>query len=943
MVVHRHSSPEAKIALFRSLFCGREDVFARRFESRKTGRSGYSPACASEWVPGVCDKPRTKCVKCLHRQLIPVSDEVVRAHLIGSGVAGRPFVMGIYPMLLDETCFFLAMDLDKAGWQDDARALLDMCRELGLPGALERSRSGNGAHLWLFFEEAVPACLARKLGTHLLTETMARRPELGFASYDRLFPNQDTLPKGGFGNLIALPLQGASRGSANSVFVDRSLRPHDDQWEFLSGLRRVPIEDVRSVVKHAIDTGHVVGVRRVPDEDELTRQPWRLTPSRTPTEKLTGPLPEKIAATLSDQIYLPRAGMGPSLRNHLLRLAAFQNPEFYRAQAMRLPTYDKPRIVACAEEFPEHIGLPRGCLEDLRKTLRHNGVKLRVRDRRNRGRRIDVTFRGNLRDDQLQAMQALLADEIGVLAATTAFGKTVLAAAMIAERGVNTLVLVHRRQLMTQWVERLTTFLDLEDGDIGRLGGGRRRLKGTVDIALLQSMVRKGVVDDRIADYGHVIVDECHHVSARNFELAVRRAKATYILGLSATVTRKDGHHPIIFMQCGPVRHQITARQHAGTKGLSKQVIVRPTRFAAETGSGSEGPREDFARLIELLAHDAQRNEMICDDVEIAVSAGAFPLILTERTEHLEDLAARLDERGVETIRVQGGMAGKNLQEALARIDAAENGRHRTIVATGRFIGEGFDAPGLDSLFIALPVSWKGTVAQYVGRLHRLKEGKDLVRVFDYADLNVPMLARMFDRRCRAYRRQGYSILLPASAMPGWPPEVPLPIDEKWKQTYTGSVQRLVRDGVDVPLAELFAQVATVEPLGDRRGADRARSASEAFLLKRLESLPQTKGRFRLNAQLPIPFRARGSMEVDFLDEQSRAVIELDGSHHFADLDAYRRDRRKDYLLQENGYCVMRFLAEDLGSHLNDVLDTILRALAHDWGGGPTDRLSLVG
>jgi len=323
---------------------------------------------------------------------------------------------------------------------------------------------------------------------------------------------------------------------------------------------------------------------------------------------------------------------------------------------------------------------------------------------------------------------------------------------------------------------------------------------------------------------------------------------------------------------------------------------------------------------------------LICEDVEIAVSAGSFPLILTERTEHLESLADRLHKRGVEVISLCGGMAKKNLREALAGIAVTGDDRQRAIVATGRFVGEGFDAPGLDALFIALPISWRGTVAQYVGRLHRVREGKDLVRVFDYADLNVPMLARMFDRRCRAYRQQGYSILLPASAMPGWPPEVPLPIEEKWKQTYAASVQRLVRDGVDVPLAELFVQVATFEPLGDRQGADRARSASEAFLLKRLESVPETKGRFALNARLPIPFRTHSSMEVDFLDEESRVVIELDGSHHFSDLDAYRRDRLKDYLLQENGYCVIRFLAEDLGSHLNDVLDNILRALAHDWG-----------
>jgi len=283
-------------------------------------------------------------------------------------------------------------------------------------------------------------------------------------------------------------------------------------------------------------------------------------------------------------------------------------------------------------------------------------------------------------------------------------------------------------------------------------------------------------------------------------------------------------------------------------------------------------------------------------------------------------------------IRLCGSMAKRELREAMAGVaetDNEQSDRRRAVVATGRFVGEGFDAPGLDTMFLTLPVSWKGTVAQYVGRLHRTQQGKELVRVFDYADLNVPVFARMFDRRCKAYRQQDYSILLPASAIPGWPPDVPLPIEEKWKQTYAASVQRLIRDGVDVPLAELFVQVTTIEPLTNRQGADRARSASEAFLFRRLESLPQARGRFVLNARLSIPFRAQGSMEVDFLDTESQVVIELDGSHHFGDLEAYRRDRQKDYLLQEKGYCVLRFLAEDLGSHLNDVLDTVLRALAH--------------
>jgi len=924
LTVSQSSAPEEKIALFRSLFRGREDVFARRFESRKTSRAGYAPACRNEWVGGICEKPRIKCADCRNRAFIPVGEEEVRAHLTGSDARGKPFVMGVYPMLEDETCWFLALDLDGKGWREDARALLGGCRRMDVPAALERSRSGNGGHVWIFFEEPLPASLARKLGSSLLTAAMNERPDLGFNSYDRLFPNQDTLPRGGFGNLIALPLQGEARKQGNSVFLDEAFQPHEDPWAFLSSIRKMDRTAVEEQVGRAEREGSVLGVRLVPDE-AFALEPWKAPPSRRAEPPVTGALPERIDFVLSDQIYLPREVMTPSLRNRLLRLAAFQNPEFYKAQAMRLPTYEKPRIIACAEEFESHLALPRGCLEDMISLFRSLGIRYRRKDKRIRGSELKLTFRGVLREDQRQAAEALTRHDTGVLSATTAFGKTVLAAWMISERGVNTLVLVHRRQLMDQWVERLEEFLDLEAREIGRLGGGRRKLKGKVDIALLQSVVRKGVVDDRVAEYGHVIVDECHHVSARNFELAVRRAKAKYVLGLSATVTRKDGHHPIVFMQCGPVRHRVEATTHAGTASLIRQVLVRPTRFQLSPEEEKLGA-VDFTRLMEILMFDASRNQTICADVRSAVEEGGSCIVLTERTEHVEMLAASLRELGLEVVAIRGGMAKKVLREELETLRAS---RSIVLVATGRFVGEGFDHSRLDSLFLAMPVSWKGIVAQYVGRLHRTDEGKDKVRVYDYADLNVPMLGRMFDKRCKEYERLGYTILLPASALPGWPTEVPLPVDAGWKRRYSASVQRLVRDGVDIPLAELFVDVTEQIDVGNAQGEDRARSASEAFLYRRLQSLDTTRDRFELNVKLPIAFAGRGSMEVDFLCRERKLVVELDGPHHFQEPESYRRDRMKDARLQERGYHVLRFLSQDLGGHLNHVLDEILRACPH--------------
>lgn len=925
--VDQHSPPPAKITLFRSLFRGREDVFPQRFESRKTGKSGYSPACANEWVRELCDKRTTKCANCQNRRFLPVTDTAIHQHLAGHDASGREFVMGVYPMLLDETCYFLAVDFDKESWREDVAAVLETCFQLELPAAVERSRSGNGAHLWLFFEEAISAGLARKLGAHILTQTMDRRPDIGLDSYDRFFPNQDTLPKGGFGNLIALPLQKHPRELGNTVFLDAQLQPHADQWAFLATLCKLSRDPIESIVRSAEVRGHVVGVRLASDSEDADK-PWAEPPSRRRNESpVVGPLPQSLELVLGNEIYIAKEALPPALRNRLLRLAAFQNPEFYKAQAMRLPTFDKPRIVACAEDQPQHIGLPRGCLDEAVGLLASLGIKHSVHDERNTGTAMPVSFQGRLRPEQELAAKALAAHDTGVLSATTAFGKTVIAAWLIAQRGVNTLVLVHRQQLMEQWVERLSSFLGVDTKTIGRVGGGRKKPTGRLDVALVQSLVRKGVVDDRVAEYGHLVVDECHHLSAFSFEQVARRAKAKYILGLSATVTRKDGHHPIIFMQCGPVRYRVDAKQQAAERPFTHTVFVRPTSFRSPEAADPDA-RVEFHALYDALVVDGSRNQLICEDIIGAVNEGRTPLVLTERTDHLRQLAALLSPAIRHLIVLQGGMGRKKLKAVLAQLASVPDGEDRVLLATGKYIGEGFDDARLDTLFLTMPVSWRGTIAQYAGRLHRLHDGKREVRVYDYADLNAPMLSRMFDRRCQGYEAIGYTILLPASAVPGWPPEVPLPVEPEWKRDYAASVQRLIRDGVDTPLGNLFVH-ATRMRQAEAQGEDRARSATEAFVYRRLETLPATAGKFCLNVELPIAFDGRGCMEVDLLCAELRVAIELDGPQHLTTPEVYRSDRRKDALLQENGYFVLRFLAEDVGKHLDHVLDTILRTLAH--------------
>ncbi|MDQ0469801.1 TOTE conflict system archaeo-eukaryotic primase domain-containing protein [Labrys wisconsinensis] len=755
------SSTTDKVALFRRLFVGRADVFPMRWENRKTGRSGYAPACANEWVKGICDKPQVKCGECPNQAFIPVSDEIIEKHLRGSDnlrSSAADFVAGVYPLMADETCWFLAADFDKASWAADASAMIETCHAKGVPAALERSRSGNGGHVWIFFSEPIAARTARQLGAAILTETMEHRPEIGFASYDRLFPSQDTMPIGGFGNLIAMPLQRRARDHGNSVFVDKDLRPYDDQWAFLSSLPRLSVDTASRIVADAELCGLVLGVR-MPVEDENADEPWRMTPSRRrEPEPIDASLPGKVGVVIADQVYIDRTGLPSAMTARLIRVAAFQNPEFYRAQSMRLPTFGKPRIVSCAELHARHVALPRGCLDEAVELIRAHRAEVTVQDHRMTGSPLPsaVSFQGVLSGRQIEAFDALATQDHGVLAATTAFGKTVVAIALIAQRARNTLVLVHRLELLTQWVERLKTFLDIDPKDIGIIGGGRRKPTGTIDIALIQSLVRRGEVSDLVADYGHLVVDECHHLSAASFELVARRAKARYVLGLSATVARKDGHHPIIFMQCGPVRHRVDARAQAAERGMTHRARHRSTNFRLPSPlAASERP--PMPAVYAALAQDGPRNDLIFDDVLKALEAKRSPVVLTERRDHLELLQDRFSRFVRNLVVLRGGMSAAERKASEAALQVSDD-RERLILATGRYIGEGFDDRRLDTLFLTMPISWKGTLAQYVGRLHRQHEGKTEVLVVDYVDEAVPLLARMAAKRRTGYRALGYTI-----------------------------------------------------------------------------------------------------------------------------------------------------------------------------------------
>jgi superfamily II DNA or RNA helicase len=748
-------SPEgAKLALFRALFSGRDDVYATRWEGRG-GRSGYTPACANEWDRAICAKPKVRCSACAHRTLLPLTDPVVRDHLTGRQT------IGVYPLLPDETCRFLVLDFDKAEWRRDVAVVLAACKQAGVPAYVEVSRSGCGAHLWVFFAQAIAAAQARRLGSALLTQATAQRHELGLDSYDRLFPGQDTLPKGGFGNLIALPLQRTPRGQGRSVFVDHDFRAVADQWCFLASVKRMSSAEVEGALALAVKGGDALGARiAAADDDEA---PWTLPPSgRRLEERIVGPFPETVEVVQGNLVYVAKRGLPQAMLDRIIRLAAFENPEFYRAQAMRLPTYAKPRLICCADEFVDHIAVPRGCLDSTLELLENHGIQSHLSDQRTDGDPLTVAFTGQLTTPQIAAAEALAGHECGVLCAATAFGKTVVGAWLIAARGVNTLVLVHRRQLMDQWRERLTTFLEMPPGTVGVIGGGRLKPTGKLDIAVIQSLNQKGKVADLVADYGQVIVDECHHLSAFSFEAVMKQAKARYVVGLTATPVRRDGHQPIITMQCGPIRYRTDPKGETSIRPLDRLVVPRRTDFTISETSIEPG----IQAIYSALAADADRNKLILEDVLAAVEKGRSPLVLTERTEHRDALATMLAGSVANVFVMSGGMGAKKRRAIAEALASLAPHAPRVIVATGRCVGEGFDDTRLDTLFLAMPVAWKGTLQQYAGRLHREHLGKDDVIIYDYIDDQVPVLARMHLKRLAGYRAMGYAVTDPAE-LPG--------------------------------------------------------------------------------------------------------------------------------------------------------------------------------
>ena len=755
-----HLGKEERIELFRSLFRGREDVFARRWYSKATNKGGYQPVCINEWRRGICDKKAIKCAECPNRNFLSLGYDDVCRHLIGNDENGCD-VVGIYAIMSDNNCAFLCTDFDdkscKHRYKDDVLAFVGVCRNWNIPYSIERSRSGNGAHVWMFFDDVIPAYKARRLGNAILTEAMSRDGRMAFDSYDRFFPNQDRMPEGGFGNLVALPLQGKARKDLNSVFVDDEFFAYRDQWAYLAQVQKIEEQKVDVILQQHIHED--LGVLSTSSESK----PW-VTP--VPQNINSADFTKAITITVADKIYIPLNSVSAKVLNHIKRIAAFRNPEFYKKQAMRMSTYGIPRIISCFDITDDYLAMPRGCKEAIMKLLDSNGAKYTIVDETNHGKAVAVTFLGTEREEQLDAIESLLPFDNGVLHATTAFGKTVTAASLIARRKVNTLILVHSKALLTQWHERLSEFLDIDYKEpepvkkrgrrkafspIGCLDSTTNTVHGVIDIALLQSCFEDGEVKSFVQDYGMVIVDECHHVSSITFEKVLKSVKAQYVHGLTATPIRKDGQQPIIFMQCGPIRFSADSKSQIQKQSFRRYLIPRFTSYRRITDD-----KQSFPALQKSLAADEVRNSLIVDDVRKTLESGRTPIVLTGIKQHVDLLTERLKSYANNVIQLTGTCTAKEKREALQRLQEIPADEPLVIVATGQYVGEGFDYPRLDTLFLALPISWKGQLEQYAGRLHRENDGKKDVRIYDYIDIHEPVCDNMYHNRLRAYAAIGY-------------------------------------------------------------------------------------------------------------------------------------------------------------------------------------------
>lgn len=732
------SLPHVKIALFRTLFSGRQDVYARRWTSAKSGKSGWSPA----ELYGGRDRPAAE------RKFFPLTDEVLARHLGRTKPGEHELHAGLYPMLPDDTCMLLACDFDDAEWREDARAYHTAATAAGIDAALEVSRSGEGAHVWIFFTAPVAAHTARRLGFALLREAIAARGTMKLSSYDRFFPSQDLLPDKAksdarLGNLIALPLNGDARANGTTVFCDPdTLTPHSDQFAYLSRITRLTPAQVEKLVA---DFGEVSAG---PENAAAVSATMPAKPRRTQL----GRAPEKVTARMAAKLEIPTRGLPPALIAALKHAAALRNPEFYRRQAQRYSTYGTPRFVCCFDQSdPEKLLLPRGLAEAATDLFAAAGARLEITSTAPTPPPLKVRFTGTLTPDQQQAVGQMEPFDHGVLVAPTGKGKTAMACALIARHATPTAVLLPTQDLMEQWRDALTKFLDLPAEHIGALGAGKRQRAGHIDLIMIPTLARRAEAEDLLDGYGLVVVDECQNLGGAATYNAVGRVNVRKWLGLSATPYRADQLDDLITFACGPIRHTI---EPAPT--IPQHLVTHTTDFVSlQTGKSISYPE-----LYNELAADPQRNKQIAADTIAAVRRGRRTLVLSNRIEQLTALAEALKAEGVEPHQLHGAMPREERSAVRRHLSAGIDAPY-VLLAIDKIATEGLDLPDLDTLVIASPVAFKGKVIQQVGRIQRSHSDKHDIEVHDYLDIEVPALVRMHAKRRKTLVSQDFQ---PATA-----------------------------------------------------------------------------------------------------------------------------------------------------------------------------------
>ena len=778
------------IQYYYHLFKGRNDVYSKRSGkvNKKTGKHGYYTQCWNFWKDGICPKKnhsQFNCGECQNQKYKELTGQVLYEHLIGAREDASD-VIGLYPMFPDETVNFLVFDFDchddkiggddganlESDWMTEVNAFRKICEINEVPVLVERSRSGKGAHVWIFFEKPILASVARRFGTALLSKGAESVNMKNFKYYDRMLPAQDHIPlntktgKPGLGNLVALPLQGQALKLGNSAFIDENWNVYPNQWECLKEVKKLSLETVEERIKEWSAEG-ILGVLSNEFEADTERtndtKPWEKTKHSLHKEDVSS----VVEIVIADKVYIGTKDMKPRMQNALRRMAAFSNPDFYKKAAMGLSTKGIPRIVFCGYDEAGYICIPRALLDSVIDRFNEVGISFTLTDNRCSGTPLDVSFNGTLYDEQMRAAKAILEYDNGILAATTSFGKTVVGAYMIAERQTNTLILVHNTEIQKNWIEDLNKFLDINaelpeyktktgrvkkrKNIIGKLHAGHNSMTGIIDVAIFSSLGKGDEINPKLAQYGMVIMDECHHGAAQTVEDIVGSAKAKYVYGLTATPKREDGLEKKVFMQFGPIRFRYTAKERAEKQGIDHFVYPRFTRLVS---ASNLKVTEANRAVIECES----RNEQIISDVVNCIQNGRTPLVLTKYKEHAELLYQQLQGKADHVYLLQGGGSRKAKDEMRIQMRAVPDAESIVLVAIDKYIGEGFNFPRLDTLMLTMPAAAEGNIEQFAGRLHRDYDTKTEVIIYDYVDSHIRVLEKMYHKRLRTYKKIGYEI-----------------------------------------------------------------------------------------------------------------------------------------------------------------------------------------